>query len=95
MVLSKLHELHERIVELSSEPANLAEYERLRPQLAALDGLTAAPRTTAQLTQLIEALQAQQVLGALVGRWFGSSLTRARALAANARRVRRAAGGRC
>ena len=60
VLLSKLDELHERIVELSSEPTNLAVYERLRPQLAALDGLTAVPRTTAELTQLIEALQAQQ-----------------------------------
>ena len=58
VLLSKLDELHERIVELSSEPTNLAEYERLRPQLAALDGLKTV--TTAELTPLIEALQAQQ-----------------------------------
>ena len=60
VLLSKLDELHERIVELSSEPTNLAEYERLRPQLAALDGLKTVLRTTAELTPLIEALQAQQ-----------------------------------
>ena len=60
VLLSKLDELHERIVELSSEPTNLAEYERLRPQLAALDGLKTVVRTTAELTPLLEALQAQQ-----------------------------------
>ena len=60
VLLSKLDELHERITELSSEPTNLAEYERLRPQLAALDGLKTVLRTTAELTPLLEALQAQQ-----------------------------------
>ena len=71
MDVTELDALHARIAELSLEPGSLADYERLRPQLAAIDGLTTAPRTGAQLTQRIEALQAQQVLGALVGRGHG------------------------